>query len=77
MRDRRELFRQAADIAAAYRQSAVERPVGRTPNLETLRKGFHRELPSRGIAPTRFSTASWLQPSQDLFRVPDRGISVL
>lgn len=51
MRDRRELFRQAADIAAAYRQSAVERPVGRAPNLETLRKGFHRELPSRGIAP--------------------------
>ena len=51
MSDRRELFRRAADIAAAFRESAADRPVGRSPDLERLRAGLLGELPERASDP--------------------------
>ncbi|MBA3360443.1 MAG: aspartate aminotransferase family protein [Acidimicrobiia bacterium] len=51
MSDRSELFRRAAEIAAAFRASAADRPVGRSPDLQGLRAGLHVELPERRSEP--------------------------
>jgi glutamate/tyrosine decarboxylase-like PLP-dependent enzyme len=49
--DTAQLYQRAAAIAAAYRKSLNERPVGPPADLDALRAGFGGPLPDDGAAP--------------------------
>lgn len=49
--ERRALYHRAADIAAEYRDTVRDRPVGKPPDLAALRKRFLGETPEKGAHP--------------------------